>query len=135
MEDYKTHSCLEYQQDADHAQILNRRRSMSVNIHTLLGVSVIRKVQIQPQFSSDSTIVKSDASTSSPRLINFSNAAWSILHYPLEHQLYIRNILQVCISIVEAKQVTYRVKLTNVTFFYKRNTTTIYLFLNTIKIL
>ena len=39
IEYYTTHNCLECHQDADHDLIINRRRSVSVIIHTILGVS------------------------------------------------------------------------------------------------
>ena len=39
-EDYTTHICLEYHQDADHAIIVNIRQSVSGILHTLLGVDV-----------------------------------------------------------------------------------------------
>ena len=55
VEDHTTQNCLEYTQDADHAIILNRRRSVSGIIHTLLGVAVFWKVKIQPDISFDST--------------------------------------------------------------------------------
>ena len=48
VKDHTTQNCLEFHQDADHARILNRRRSVSGIIHTLLGVAVFWKVQIQP---------------------------------------------------------------------------------------
>ena len=54
-EDHTTHNCLDFHQDADHARILNIRRSVLVIIHTLLGVAVFWKVQIQPAIASDST--------------------------------------------------------------------------------
>ena len=44
VEDYTTQICLECHQDADHARILNRRRSVSGIIHTLLGVAVCWKL-------------------------------------------------------------------------------------------
>ena len=40
VEDHTTQNSLEFYQDADHARILNRRRSVSDIIHTLLGVAV-----------------------------------------------------------------------------------------------
>ena len=55
VEDHTTHNCLECCQDADHAIIINRRRSVSVIIHTLLVVSLFWKVQIQPAIASHST--------------------------------------------------------------------------------
>ena len=50
-----TKHCLECHQDADHARILNIRRSVSGIIHTILGVSLLWKVQIQPAIAYDST--------------------------------------------------------------------------------
>ena len=38
-----------------HARILNRRRSVSVIINTILGVAVFWKVQIKPTVNSEST--------------------------------------------------------------------------------
>ena len=55
VEDHTTHIVLECHQDADNDRILNIRRSVSGIIHTLLGVSVCWKVQIQPAIASDST--------------------------------------------------------------------------------
>ena len=55
VEDHITQNCLECHQDADHARILNRRRSVSGIIHTLLGGAVCWKVHIQPAIASDST--------------------------------------------------------------------------------
>ena len=58
IEYYTTQNCLECHQDADHEIILNRRRSVFGIIHTLLGVSVFCKVQIQPNIASYSTDVE-----------------------------------------------------------------------------
>ena len=55
VEYYTTQNCLEWHQDADHYIIINRKRSVSVIIHTLIGVDFWCKVQIQPSISSDST--------------------------------------------------------------------------------
>ena len=46
---------LEGHQDADHAKIINRRRSVLGIIHSLFGVAVCWKVQIQPAIESEST--------------------------------------------------------------------------------
>ena len=43
VEDHTTQNLLEYHQDADHARILNRRRSVLGIKHTLLGVFPDRK--------------------------------------------------------------------------------------------
>ena len=51
----RLHEFIVKYQDADHARILNRRRSVSGIIHTLLGVAVCWKVHIQPDIASDST--------------------------------------------------------------------------------
>ena len=40
VEDYTTHNCLEFHQDADHAIIINIRLSVSGILHTLLAVAV-----------------------------------------------------------------------------------------------
>ena len=37
---YTNNNCLEFHQDADHAIIINKRRSVSGIIHTLLDVSI-----------------------------------------------------------------------------------------------
>ena len=55
VEDHTTQIILECHQDADHARILNRRRSILGIINTLLGVAVCWKVQIHPSIASDST--------------------------------------------------------------------------------
>ena len=55
VEDRTNQNCLKCHQDTDHARILNRRRSVSGIIHTLLVVAVCWKVQIQPAIESEST--------------------------------------------------------------------------------
>ena len=55
VEDYTTQNCLEYHQDADHARIMNIRRSVSGMIHTLLCVALFWKVQIKPVLAYGST--------------------------------------------------------------------------------
>ena len=55
VEDHTTQNFLKCHQDAYHARIIKRRRSVSVIIHTLIGVTVCWKVQIQPAIASDST--------------------------------------------------------------------------------
>ena len=55
VEYYVTYNCLYCHQYADHARILNRRRSLSGIIYTLLGVAVFWKVHIQPAIDSEST--------------------------------------------------------------------------------
>ena len=57
-EDHTTRNCLECNHDAYHAIILNKRRSVLGIIHTLLGVAVCWKLQIQPDIASDSTNVE-----------------------------------------------------------------------------
>ena len=44
VEYHTTHNCLECHQDADYDRIINIRRSVSGNIHTTLGVTVLWKV-------------------------------------------------------------------------------------------
>ena len=41
VEDYTTHNCMEFHQYADHDRIINRIRSVSGIIHTILGISVL----------------------------------------------------------------------------------------------
>ena len=55
VEDHTTNNFLECHQYGDHSRILNTRRSVLGIIHTLLGVAVCWKVQIQPAIASDST--------------------------------------------------------------------------------
>ena len=55
VEYYTTHIFLECNQGVDCSRIINRRQSVSGIIHTLLGVDVFWKVQIQPYVASDST--------------------------------------------------------------------------------
>ena len=55
VEDYTTQNSLKCHQDTDHARIINRRQSVSVIIHTLIGVVFCWKVHIQPAISYDST--------------------------------------------------------------------------------
>ena len=55
VEYHTTQHFLECHQDVDHTIFLNIRLSVSGIIHTLLGVSVCWKVQIQPAIESDST--------------------------------------------------------------------------------
>ena len=52
VEYHTTQNCLELHQDADHARILNQRRSFSGIIHTLIGVAICWKVQIKPAIES-----------------------------------------------------------------------------------
>ena len=54
-EDHTTQNCLECHQNSDHDRIINKRGSVSGIIHTLLGVAVFWKVQIQPDIVSDPT--------------------------------------------------------------------------------
>ena len=55
VEYHRTQIFLEFHQDVDHSISLNIRRSVSGIIHTLLGVAVCWKVQIQPAIASEST--------------------------------------------------------------------------------
>ena len=55
IEDHTTQNCLECHQDADHVRTINRRRSVSGILHTLLGVAVCCKVPIKPDIASDPT--------------------------------------------------------------------------------
>ena len=55
VEDHTTQNGLECHQDANHARITNRRRSVLGIIHTILGVDVCSKLQIQPAIASEFT--------------------------------------------------------------------------------
>ena len=55
VEEYMTQNFLEFHQYVDHARIINRRRSVSVIIHTPLCVAVFFKVQIQLDIASGFT--------------------------------------------------------------------------------
>ena len=55
VEEHRTKNCLDCYQYVDHTRILNIRRSVSGVIHTLFGVAVWWKVQIQPALASDCT--------------------------------------------------------------------------------
>ena len=46
---------MERKKYTDHAQILNRRRYVSVIMKTLLGIIVLWKLQMNPYVTSDST--------------------------------------------------------------------------------
>ena len=58
VEEYTTRNFQECHQDADHAIILNIRRSVSGIINTLLGVAICWKVRIKLTVTSDSTDVE-----------------------------------------------------------------------------
>ena len=58
VEYHTTHNCLECHQYADHAKIINIRRSISGIIHTLIVVDVCWKVQIQASISFDYTAIE-----------------------------------------------------------------------------
>ena len=55
VEFYRTQNFQECHKDVDHVRIINIRRSVSGNIHTLLGVAVFCKVHIQLDVESDTT--------------------------------------------------------------------------------
>ena len=55
VENYTTHNFLVCYQDDGHDIILNRKLSVSVIIHTILGVVVFWKVHIQPFIAYEST--------------------------------------------------------------------------------
>ena len=58
VEKYTTHNFLECYQDDGHDIVLIRRLSVSVIIHTILGVVVFWKVHIQPAIAYESTDVE-----------------------------------------------------------------------------
>ena len=50
-----TQNCIERLKEADNYRIIDRIRSVSCILHTLLGVDILWKLQIQPDIASDST--------------------------------------------------------------------------------
>lgn len=54
-EEYTTQTFLEFHLYADHTLILNIKRPLLEIIHTIIGIKVCCKLQIQPAASSDST--------------------------------------------------------------------------------
>ena len=115
MEYYTSHNFLEYHQYADHARILNIRRSVLVIIHTLLGVKMCRKVQIQPAVASDSTDGEIGCMYKDVR---GNKAIWRYIEALALHtgapKLHWKDNTS-CISVVEAKIVTPRVKKIDIT--------------------
>ena len=55
---HTTHNYLEYHKDADNAIINNSIRSVSGIIHTIIGITFLWKLQIQPAVASESTDVE-----------------------------------------------------------------------------
>ena len=106
---------MECHQDADHAIIINIRRSVSGIIHTLLGVAVYWKVHIQLAIASDSTdgeiryMYKAVNKTKGIR--RYMEALSLITGAPKVHWQYNTR----CIYVVEAKIVTPRVKPIDIT--------------------
>ena len=110
VEYHKIQSSLECHQNADHARIINRRRSVSGLIHTMLGVAVCWKLHIQPAIASDSTegeIIRTYKSVNKTKVIWRETEALALhtgatkLHWEGNTSF---------ISVVEAKIVTPRVK-------------------------
>ena len=109
-EEYTTQIFFKFHQDADHARILNRRWSVSGIIHTLTGVSVFWKVHIQPAIASDSTyaeiICMYKAVNKTKAFLRYMEALALHTGAPTVHW----KDNTICISVVEAKIVTPRVK-------------------------
>ena len=110
MEDYTTNNCLECHQYADHDIIINRRRSVSGTIHTLLGIYVCWKVQIQPAVASDSTDGEIRfmymAFKKHKDIRRYKKSSEIHMGAPTVHWEYNTS----CIYVVEGKRVTPRVK-------------------------
>ena len=110
MEDYTTKYCLEYHQDADNTRIINIRLSVSGIIHTLLGITVSWKLQIQPAVESESTdgeILCMYKDVNKTKSICWYTEAWA-LHTGAPTVHWEAN--NICISVVEDKIVTHRFK-------------------------
>ena len=109
-ENHTTQHYLECHQYADHVRVINRRHSVLGIIHNLLGVAVWCKVQIQPAIASDSTDWEIRCMYKAVR----KNKV--IRRYMRDLSLYTGAISvhwednTNCISVVEAKRVTPRVK-------------------------
>ena len=94
----------------DHAIFINRRRSVSGIIHTLIGVVVCWKVEIQPDIASDSTdreirymykaVNKTNIIRRYMKALALQNGA-TVAHWEYNTR---------CIYVVESKRVTSRVK-------------------------
>ena len=93
-----------------HTRILNRRRSVSVILHTLIGVAVCCKVQIQPDVASECT------GGEIRFMYKAVNKTKVIKRYMEAIALYTGEITEHledntrCISVVEAKRSNPRVK-------------------------
>ena len=131
VEYHKTQNCLECHQYAYHARIFNIRRSVLGSIHTLLGVAFYWKVQIQPAIASDSTdgeIICMYKAVKKTKVIQRYMEALAL--YTGEPTVHCEDNTS-CISVVEAKRVTPRVKkLIFLYVLYKINLTMVYLFQN-----
>ena len=105
-------------QDADHARFINRRGSVSGIINTLLGVAVLHKVYIRPDIASDPTdgeircmykdVKKNKAIQRYMQDLSINTDAPTI-HWEDNRS---------CISVVEAKIVTPRVKHIDIPVFF-----------------
>ena len=53
VESFRTQNCLEFNEDADNAIIINRRHLVSGIVHTIIGNNVCLKLHIQPDVASN----------------------------------------------------------------------------------
>ena len=115
VKDHTTQIFLECHQDADHARIINRRRSVSGIIHTLLGVSVCWKIHIQLDIASESTDGEIRCMYKD---VNKTKVIWIYIEALAVHTgaptVHWKEKIS-CISVVEAKIVTPRVKHIDIT--------------------
>ena len=110
VEDYTTHNCLEFHQDADYARILNIRRSVSVILHTLLDVAICWKVNIQIDRGSDSTDGEIRCTHKAVKKTKFICKYMEALSFQTGSPKLHRKGNTSCIYVVEAKIVTPSVK-------------------------
>ena len=104
VEDYTTHNFLEFHQYVDHAIIINIRQSVSGIIHTILGVAVYWKVQIQLAIASDSTDGKIYACTSLSIKLSLCGDIWKPYNSTLVHQKHIWNTTKVIFLLLKLKE-------------------------------
>ena len=120
MEDCIARNFLECSQDSIHAQIANRRHYVYGIIHTLLGVSVCWKFQIQPLVSYDFTDGKIQCLYKSVNKTKSSHRYMESLGLPTGAPTVYWEDGTHCISIVDAKLVTPRVKHVGIPVFFAR---------------
>ena len=130
-EDHTTQNCLEFHQDADHARILNRRRSVSGIIHTLLDVAAFWKVHIQPAIASDSTDAEIRSMYKYIKEKKLSGDTWKPYQSTLFHLQYIGKITPFVFMLLKLRELLLHLNILILLYiFYKRNLKMVSLFQN-----